>query len=457
MVVKLFFFARERDALEARLDICGIDLREAVAEHGQPGFELSPGPTNSPWQARGPAGERLGVPPSARLGYGVPLRFKDRNAARGYLRQMRRKAAAAGKPDAARVCDVELTPAAMSLAPRGVHWCAGRGQGTRFADRRRARALIAADALRAAKLTGAGVNLFVIDQGISRAYLSALGGDYGGGMSWIADGKQKLPGSWEDVETPGPLGHGAMLLRSVLDLAPEVRIFDLPLLPGRIDRVEYFALSALFAFAFLDAVFLSHGGRWVLLNAWGVVDRFGETLRGFYTADPEHPLNRLIAGIASRHDVVFAAGNSGQFCAEPRVPGYDRGPGRSIFGANALDEVLSVGAVRTDGAWIGASSQGPGPEGFSAGGPSRKPDLCAPSWFAEDRDAALRSGGTSAASAVAAGVIAALRQGWSVDALPVRDLHAALRGGARQVGRSPWSERTGRGILNVQGTMSQLP
>ena len=106
-------------------------------------------------------------------------------------------------------------------------------------------------------------------------------------------------------------------------------------------------------------------------------------------------------------DVIFAAGNCGEFCGSRRCGGVDRGPGRSIWGANALPEVITAGAVLTNEMWAGYSSQGPGPS--IHGLASDKPDLCAPSNFRETTDAAVHNTGTSAACAVTAGIVAALR------------------------------------------------
>src|SRR5205823_643362 len=116
-----------------------------------------------------------------------------------------------------------------------------------------------------------------------------------------------------------------------------------------------------------------------------------------YSANREHPLNIIVGQAASEHDVVFAAGNCGQFGPMARCGVHDVGPGHSILGANSHPDVLTVGAVRTDGLWLGYSSQGPGalyPD---------KPDLCAASQFSDNEDAYAGNTGTSAACALAAG------------------------------------------------------
>ncbi|WP_439579027.1 hypothetical protein [Elioraea sp.] len=110
-----------------------------------------------------------------------------------------------------------------------------------------------------------------------------------------------------------------------------------------------------------------------------------------------HPFTQHITGsaVAGTHDVVFAAGNGGQFGPSPRQGPMDRGPNRSILGPNGHPGALTVGAVRTDGIWIGCSSQGRSRLNAA------KPDACTrPSRFVEQGDRARRNSGTSAAAAV---------------------------------------------------------
>ena len=187
-------------------------------------------------------------------------------------------------------------------------------------------------------------------------------------------------------------------------------------------------------------------GPWVLVNAWGVFDTRSDPF-GSYTRNTEpngHPMINLVTDAVQQDhlDIVFAAGNCGQFCPSGYCGGLDCGPGHSIWGANAHPLVITAGAVRSDETWVGYSSQGPGPELLAV----RKPDLCAPSQFCETFDAALLSSGTSASCAMTAGVVAALRgnPGWNQVAVPPGALKAALIAGARKphgpagMGRQAW-------------------
>src|SRR5262249_41078738 len=159
---------------------------------------------------------------------------------------------------------------------------------------------------------------------------------------------------------------------------------DCPLIPDEIDYVSPFIDTAAAAMdKVLDdvAVFQTLGlNKWVIVNSWAVYDRRTEyppgSSPGGYTNNPLHAFNRAMDRANTMGiDVVFAAGNCGQFCPKSRCGPDDRGQGQSILGANSLKSVLTAGAVRADETWIGYSSQGPGQSNLELA----KPDLCAPS------------------------------------------------------------------------------
>src|SRR5262249_18375501 len=159
--------------------------------------------------------------------------------------------------------------------------------------------------------------------------------------------------------------------------------WDMPLLPPRITDLDRFLSDAIAAFlqVLVDIPVASgaFAGPWILCNAWSVYDRNREFPRGHYTNNSSHPFNILISVMDFfGREIVFAAGNCGQFCPDQRCGVRDRGPGESILGANSHPHVLTVGAVRADGMWLGYSSEGPGRLA------ANKPDVCAPSEFSED-------------------------------------------------------------------------
>jgi subtilisin family serine protease len=84
-----------------------------------------------------------------------------------------------------------------------------------------------------------------------------------------------------------------------------------------------------------------------------------------------------------------------------------------------------------------------------------KPDLCAPSQFHETDDAYTGSTGTSAASALAAGVVAALRTRWDASALPPDELKMLLMLTARRREGQEWNRQLGNGILDAAAAFDE--
>jgi hypothetical protein len=341
------------------------------------------------------------------------------------------------------------------------HWCPGAPPGHQFGDPEAARRLIKAQVLSDAGLVGANVHVAIVDRGLNADAITVeLGGIFGGGWTYCPNAAPPCmqPGTLTVIRGVTDNEHGMDVARNLLRIAPQAIVHDVPLIPQRISNLALFLSNAYAVFyrMLIDIRARVEAGDtrpWVLVNAWGVFDRLKEIPPGSYTADPTHFFNLLIGElVAARIDVVFAAGNCGQFCPDLRCGPYDRGPGRSIFGANSHPNVISVGAVRTDRIWIGSSAQGPG-----ALDPS-KPDLVAPSAFTETGDRHTRNGGTSTACALAAGVVAALRQEWHPSTVSPDALRTALRVGARPAGLPPTpARRFGAGIIDAAGAMAALP
>ena len=349
------------------------------------------------------------------------------------------------------------------------HWSPGDAADPIFGNRATANRLLGVDYLQTKSgATGRDVNVVVVDQGLDQ---SRLGSNYGGG--WPVGPIN--PGT--TGRQPGTLRrpHGMMIAHNILQVAPEVTLWDLPLvpltqsnMPTKISDIPAFLGHAQVAFHdMLDAIadYKNSGARpgpWILVNPWAIFDTKSDLPSSTghdYINNPNHIFNRLIADIVeSGIDVVFGAGNCGQFCPDQRCGGTDRGPGRSIFGANSLHEVLTVGAVRTDEMWLGYSSQGPGQSRLAR----KKPDLCAPSQFCETDDAFIVNAGTSAACALATGVVAALRSEWYAVSpaqrppLSPRELKQLLIRTARKPQGLSWNNRLGHGILNAAAAYDEL-
>ena len=451
MATQFILFATTDAALEQKLAGTPWSVEkirrefDEIAKEQAPPFRTEGGNSNNPWRPLDKNGEEI---PTGNHDLGYCLVFRgDAGEVDEVFNDLKGTGAIA----------TEIDGSLMTAAPNWQHWCPGAELGWMFHDRRAAKSLIGASSLVDENLTGKNVNVLVVDQGFSQDYIESLGGTFGGGieMTVPAFGATPLPGQVEAPYTKKRRVHGNMIARNVLDLAPDVTIFDAPIIPRRIDNVVSFAARAAWAYILIHVLTIIVDGRWVVSNAWGIPNRFREQNRGDYTENPTNALNVLVALLTERADVVFSAGNSGQFCPDRRTGPYDAGPGRSIWGANALAGVISVGASRSDALWIGMSSQGPGPKSLTGGEPNEKPDFCVPSWFHEDHDPHLSNTGTSASCGLAAGAVAALREHW--DAVPPATMLTALRDGARETWHRGWNGRMGAGVLNISGAMTHLP
>jgi len=325
-------------------------------------------------------------------------------------------------------------------------WCPGEAADPIYGNRSDANKLINADILNDNGLTGRDVNVVVIDRGLDLNHIKVAG-------RWQYATANQLP-----VATPD--NHAMMVARHIQKLAPHAAIFDCAILPEHISDIEQFMVVAHSAYAQMLADIASwkqnhsRSTQWIFVNAWAIYDRRSEHPPGDYTNNPNHRFNAIVeqAAVADHIDIVFAAGNCGMFCPKMNCGRNDRGPGRSIFGANSHASVLTTGAVRTDRVWLGYSSQGPGQSNLD----TRKPDLCLPSQFRETYDSHLVNTGTSAACALAAGVIAALRSrpGWDSTTIPPDKLRNYLIKNASNYPH--WDGRLGHGILNVEAAFKEL-
>lgn len=330
-----------------------------------------------------------------------------------------------------------------------------------------ARHLVRADQLPPA-LDGHSVNVVIIDSGIDKSIVPA--GQYGGG--WHAHQADPL------LPPPPPPGqatgsaalHGMMVVNTILALAPRARIFDVPLIPPpKVYHARHFLIAAHATYHHvLHSIrsFRQHGqfpGPWIFMNAWAIFDRRSEGSHlGEYTENlgpfgiPPHHFIHMIERVAhARCDLVFSAGNCGEVCPDGRCGPNDFGPGRGIWGANAHQDVLTVGAVRVDATWAGYSSEGPGP---TPNLDERKPDLCGPSQFMARAGRYPPSTGTSGAAAIVAGAVAALRSraNWDETTVPPYMMKLILNDTAVQTQGLGWNRWLGNGILDARAAYQRL-
>src|SRR5438445_1668504 len=293
-------------------------------------------------------------------------------------------------------------------------------------------------ALRRAGLTGAGVSVAVVDTGIDGSRIPVAGG-------WAP-----TPGYVPGSSAPD---HGTMVAYDVRIAAPDARILDYALLKSQAGTWAAFLSDGIAAFADLVERVNAAPGRWVVNNSWGLFDRASDAPIGSpenYSANPDHPFNQITGAlVAAGSDVFFAAGNCGADCPDRRCGAGDTGPGASIHGANSHPDVISVAAVTVTNRRLGYSSQGPGALY------SRKPDLAGFSHF-KGSGVYPADGGTSAASPVAAGVAAALRQRFATDRLAPAQLKGLLQRTARDLGGKGWDYDLGYGVIDAAAAVKAL-
>ena len=140
-------------------------------------------------------------------------------------------------------------------------------------------------------------------------------------------------------------------------------------------------------------------------------------------------------------DILFAAGNCGADCPDGRCQGVTA---NAIYGANGHPAVLTIAGVDTSNTRVGYSTQGPGRLARN------KPDLSGYTHFRGSQVYAA-DGGTSAATPVVAGVVAAVRtrrpfQVGNPSASPA-SIRALMRSTARDLGAAGFDFDHGFGVV----------
>jgi subtilisin family serine protease len=308
--------------------------------------------------------------------------------------------------------------------------------------------LLCAPALRAAGMDGTGVLVAIVDSGINLAHLSAKGKTpaFDAARSWVPQ-----PGL-----TPGslPVGHGTMCAFDVCIAAPKCTLLDVALLlsgasgPTPMSGV---LSDALRAYRHLIDVMLAprrpgDSRSLVVNNSWGMFHPswdFPVGHPGNYSDNPNHPFNRIVGDLErAGADILFAAGNCGAACPDDRCRGLTSA---GIFGANSHPAVLSVAGVDTTKVRAGYSTAGPGRL------TQNKPDISGYTHF-RGSGVYAADGGTSAATPVVAGVVAAVRSKRPYDAAnPVTHpaaIRSLLTSTAEDLGTAGYDLEHGFGVVN---------
>ncbi|WP_219722163.1 S8 family serine peptidase [Deinococcus planocerae] len=312
--------------------------------------------------------------------------------------------------------------AGTAPCPIGTCDCApGTAKGT-MADVAR---YLGVDQLWAKGVRGEGIVIGIVDGGITALGRPTRPGE----TARIGRVIGGFPADWGT--TAAAWGdHGNMTSTDALGMAPQAQIYDIRISDSN-------AISAALAgFQWAIERHRADGTPQILSNSWGI---FQETWDRVYARDPNHPFTRkVVEALDEGILVLFAAGNCGGTCPDGRC-GPDTGPGRSIWGANGHPRVMTVGAVNRDEQFVGYSSQGP-----AALDPG-KPDFCSVTHF---RGYFASDSGTSAATPIAAGVVALLKQ--AQPALTQEEVKRALRDTAKDIGAPGFDQHSGAGIIRAK-------
>lgn len=300
-------------------------------------------------------------------------------------------------------------------------------------------------------LDGANVALAIMDTGIDLSHLHRMGlrPKLGRGTAWTSSVGYGRPGSHVT-------GHGTMCAYDALIAASGATLLDFPILtpvgstaqPAAAIMSGYLS-TALSAYAFLAAAIRRPSWKFrglVVSNSWGMYHSswdFPAGHPGRYADNPSHPFNVIVGALArTGADILFASGNCGRDCPDERCQGQVVD---TIVGANAHPDVLTVAGCDIRDERAGYSSQGPGIAGMARD----KPDLTAYTHFrgSEAFGAGEPDCGTSAACAVAAGCVAALRSGLPLAGTPPDALFSVFRAQAHGKPAPGWNKDYGMGII----------
>ena len=304
--------------------------------------------------------------------------------------------------------------------------------------------------LRQAQMDGRNTLVAIVDTGVNIPYLQSRLGRrlrFSGERSWVPPLQPGQP-----AMTPGqmPVGHGTMCAFDALIAAPAATLLDIAVLASRRPGgsvMDGLLSDAVLGYSHLLRLIrgLGRPGDFhslIVNNSWGMFQEswdFPPGHPGNYSDNPAHPFNRIVATLErAGADILFAAGNCGRECPDRRCGSE---PDSGIFGANSHPAVLCVAGVDVTKRRVGYSTRGPGRID------PQKPDVAGFTHFAGS-GVYPADGGTSAATPVVAGLVAAFRSRFPTgpDRTPamLRDL---VRRTADDVGEPGFDTENGFGIV----------
>jgi len=307
--------------------------------------------------------------------------------------------------------------------------------------------LLCVPQMRSIAMDGTGVLLAIVDTGFNLAYLAAHGKPItlDPARSWVPT-VGMVPGN-------APVSHGTMCAFDAAIAAPRATFLDIQVLRSTATGptpMSGVLSDAVRAYSHLCNIMLTprrpgENRSLVVSNSWGMFHPtwdFPVGTPGNYSDNPNHPFNRIVGALERvGADILFAAGNCGCNCPDGRCQGVCR---NAIYGANGHSSVLTIAGVDVSKSRVGYSTQGPGRLSRN------KPDLCGYTHF---RGSGVYSadGGTSAATPVVAGVVAAVRTKRPFDpgnpAATPATVRALLRSTAEDLGTAGFDFDYGFGVV----------
>jgi subtilisin family serine protease len=300
---------------------------------------------------------------------------------------------------------------------------------------------------------GTGVVVAVVDGGITAVGRPVSPGERAAIPRSPASGL--VVGGWPDdwgTMSPGWGEHGNMMAFDVQAVAPAAALWDIRIWEGGNDFGAYVS-NALAGYREAISYHSLYGQPQILSNSWGLYRRATDPS---YASDPRSDFALMVEEALDEGILVlFAAGNCGESCPFSLCGPADSGPGNSILGPNGHPRVMTVGAADLEDEWCGYTSQGP------AVLPPRapKPDFCGYTRFegyfpSADPDLRDFDGGTSAATAVAAGVVALLKQ--KRPELTQDEAKTVLMETAENIWSPGFDLNAGAGIIRVKAAIDLI-
>jgi serine protease AprX len=309
------------------------------------------------------------------------------------------------------------------------------------------------DRIWAAGYDGAGIVVAVVDGGLT-AHGQPVNPSEDPAIPALPSTGQVVWGWPQDWGTTsvGWSQHGNMMAFDIQAVAPAARLWDIRIFEPGADFGAYVSNAVAGYREAIDSHRRS-GEPLILSNSWGLYDSANGPDYAF-NEQSEFALmveEALDEGIL----VLFAAGNCGDVCPFSPCGAGSKGPDNSILGPNGHPKVMTIGAADLDDEWCGYTSQGRAALPPKA----QKPDFCSYTRFAgffPSADPVLRDfdGGTSAATAVAAGVVALLKQG--KPDLTQDEAKAALRETAQDIWSPGFDPNSGAGIIRAKAAFDCL-